>query len=63
MTKKQTPRKITDRTPPKSLPLKGQGRSFAEAARELGCDESEAAFDARLQMLARQKPAQNKTSK
>lgn len=29
---------------------------FIEAARELGCDEDEAAFKAKLAVIARQKP-------
>ena len=29
---------------------------FVEAARELGCDEDEAAFDEKLKVIARQKP-------
>jgi hypothetical protein len=33
-----------------------QYRRFVEKARELGCDEDEAAFDAKLRAIARQKP-------
>jgi hypothetical protein len=29
---------------------------FKEAARQLGCDEDEAAFDEKLRQIARQKP-------
>ncbi len=29
---------------------------FKEAARQLGCDEDEAAFDDKLKVIARQKP-------
>lgn len=29
---------------------------FKEAARQLGCDEDEAAFDEKLKVIARQKP-------
>jgi hypothetical protein len=35
---------------------KSQNEAFAEAARELGCDESEARFDAALKKVARHKP-------
>lgn len=33
-----------------------QSRRFIEAARELGCDESEANFEAALKQVARHKP-------
>lgn len=33
----------------------GQSSAFIETARELGCDEDEAAFDARLRGIAKQK--------
>ena len=37
---------------------------FIEAARELGCDEDEAAFKAKLAVIARQKPKDDlKTAK
>jgi hypothetical protein len=35
---------------------KTQAAKFKEAARELGCDESEEAFDEKLRVIARQKP-------
>ena len=34
----------------------GQRRRFEEAARQLGADEDEAAFKAKLAQIARQKP-------
>ena len=34
----------------------GQIERFKEAARALGCDEDEAAFKAKLAVIARQKP-------
>ena len=33
-----------------------QVHRFQEAARQLGCDEDEAAFDEKLKVIARQKP-------
>ena len=33
-----------------------QHERFKEAARALGCDEDEAAFDEKLKVIARQKP-------
>jgi hypothetical protein len=36
---------------------KSQQDRFKEAARALGCDESEKAFDAKLANIAKQKPA------
>jgi hypothetical protein len=33
-----------------------QGKSFIDAARALGCDESEERFDAALKKVARHKP-------
>ena len=33
-----------------------QVERFKEAARQLGCDEDEAAFDEKLKVIARQKP-------
>ena len=35
---------------------KGQREKFANKARELGCDEDEAAFEAKLKSIAGQKP-------
>ena len=35
---------------------KSQIERFQEAARKLGCDEDEAAFDAKLAAIARQRP-------
>ena len=37
-----------------------QGRVFIQAARELGCDEDEVAFDAKLRRLAKAKPQPEK---
>ena len=34
----------------------GQSSRFIEAARELGCDEDESAFDAKLTTIAKGKP-------
>jgi hypothetical protein len=39
-----------------SAPKKEQGRRFVEAARALGCDESEERFDAALKKVAAHKP-------
>lgn len=36
--------------------LPDQGEKFANAARELGCDESEAHFEEKLKQVARHKP-------
>lgn len=33
-----------------------QSKRFEQAARELGCDESEEAFDAKLRQVAKHKP-------
>ena len=33
---------------------------FKETARQLGCDEDEAAFDEKLKVIARQKPGLSK---
>ena len=33
-----------------------QAEKFRQAARELGCEESEEAFDAKLRTIAKQKP-------
>jgi hypothetical protein len=35
-----------------------QGKRFIETARELGCDEDEAAFDEKLKRIATVKPKQ-----
>jgi hypothetical protein len=40
-----------------------QSERFKEAARELGCDEDEAAFKAKLAVIARQKPQATKKDK
>jgi hypothetical protein len=45
------------------LSEKEQHRLFVTAARELGCDESEVAFDAALAQIARAKPTSLKPSK
>jgi hypothetical protein len=37
---------------------KSQIDRFREAARQLGCDEDEAAFDEKLKVIAKQKPKQ-----
>lgn len=37
-------------------PKKPQRDRFVEAARELGCDDDEAVFKAKLAVIARQKP-------
>jgi len=41
---------------PRGKKQKTQSSKFQEAARELGCDESEAHFDAALKKVARHKP-------
>jgi hypothetical protein len=41
---------------------KNQTRRFVEKARELGCDEDEAAFEARLRAIAKT-PSQKKPAK
>jgi hypothetical protein len=38
------------------LPKNTQGQRFIEAARQLGADEDEATFKAKLRVIARQKP-------
>jgi len=38
------------------MKTKPQKQKFTEKARELGCDESEAAFDERLRKIAKAKP-------
>ena len=42
------------------MPIQGdkehQLRKFSEAARELGCEEDESAFDEKLRAIARQRP-------
>ena len=44
--------------PPRTLPESGaeQHQRFVEAARELGCDESEERFDETLKRVAKHKP-------
>lgn len=42
---------------------KTQSEKFIEAARELGCDESESAFDEKLKKLAEHKPESEKSEK
>jgi hypothetical protein len=42
---------------------KTQSERFMEMARELGCDEDEAAFKAKLAQIARQKPKEEPTQK
>lgn len=37
-------------------PADEQSRKFIETARQLGCDEDEAAFNEKLKRIARQKP-------
>lgn len=39
-----------------SRPKSEQSQKFIAKARELGCDESEAAFDEKLKRLAKAKP-------
>lgn len=43
-----------------SKKIKTQTENFRDAARALGCDESEAAFDAALGKIARHKPKVDK---
>jgi hypothetical protein len=43
-------------TPRKSRMEKNQLENFGQAARALGCDESEERFDAALKRVAEQKP-------
>ena len=45
-----------DRSSPKSAKHKDQHARFIETARALGTDEDEAAFKAKLAVIARQKP-------
>ena len=40
---------------------KTQHERFVEAARQLGCDEDEAAFEEKLKDIARQKPKDDAT--
>ena len=40
----------------KPTELKSQHARFIETARALGCDESEAAFDEKLKVIAKAKP-------
>jgi hypothetical protein len=47
-----TPRKLK----PDPLDAKPQSERFIEMARELGCDEDEAAFKEKLGQIARHKP-------
>ena len=47
--------------PPKSNDKDQHGR-FIETARALGCDEDEAAFDAKLKVIAQQKPKDDPAS-
>lgn len=42
--------------PQKRQGAKGNAATFAETARKLGCDESEAAFDDKLRRIAKAKP-------
>lgn len=44
----------------KNPPVKDQGRRFVEAARELGCEQDEAKFNAALGKVARHKPVPDK---
>jgi hypothetical protein len=41
---------------------RSQVAAFRKAARELGCDESEARFQETLRKIAKQKPKETKTS-
>ena len=41
---------------------KDQSEKFKEAARELGCDDSEEAFDEALKKVARHKPMDEKAT-
>jgi hypothetical protein len=47
---------MTERAGKKSTDTRAQRDRFIEAARELGCDEDEAAFKGKLAVIARQKP-------
>jgi hypothetical protein len=40
----------------RNMPSSDQSHRFIETARELGCDEDEAAFDEKLKRIAKQKP-------
>jgi hypothetical protein len=42
--------------PSKNVEPSDQGKRFAEAARELGCDEDESHFEEALKKVARHKP-------
>lgn len=43
---------------PSQKPATGQGERFIEAARKLGADDDEVAFEERLKRIAKAKPAQ-----
>lgn len=45
-----------DRKKERSVSATEQHARFVETARKLGCDESEAAFDEKLKVIARHKP-------
>jgi hypothetical protein len=45
---------MTPKTKPS--PAKNQSQRFVEKAREIGCDEDEAAFDRRLRKIAKATP-------
>lgn len=47
----------------KKEPTRDQYERFKEAARELGCDDSEEAFDEALKKVARHKPKDEKGDK
>jgi hypothetical protein len=49
-------RGIADSKVPKMADKQTQAAKFKQAARDLGCDESEEAFDEKLRVIARQKP-------
>ena len=51
------------KTPTGKAADKAQSRRFIEAARELGCDEDEAAFDEKLRKVGAPKPPDPKAQK
>jgi hypothetical protein len=48
---------------PKPSPDKNQSAKFRDAARALGCDEDEAAFEKRLRKIAKATPPKGEASK
>lgn len=53
---------IDDKDSERNVGAKSQRQRVKEAARDLECDEDEAAFEDRLRRLARQKPTRQKLS-